>query len=83
MEVFNVVTNEDNKIILASEKQMESLFELMKAEEIVMIKWEEEAEDEDGDDVTLKRSRILPTEGLMARIKDGRFIIESREDLDN
>lgn len=72
METFDVVSNSDAKIILKSEKQMESLFEQIKVEAIVLIRWE----DDDGNYC----ARILPTEGLMARIKDGRFILESSRD---
>lgn len=79
MEVFDVVSNKDDKIVLKSEKQMESLFNEINKEQNVMIRWIETGEDEDGDEVEVKRSKLLVTEGLMARIKDGRFILEAKE----
>ena len=75
MEVFNVHICEDDRIVLKSEKQMESLFEQIKDSAEVMIRWKDE-------DEGTKNSKILITDSLMSRIKDGRFIISSEEDLD-
>lgn len=72
MEVFDVHTCGDNKIVLKSEKQMETLFNQIKDSADVMIRWED-------DDEGTKNSKILITDGLMSRIKDGRFIISSEE----
>ena len=41
-----------------------------------MIRWEEKGENDNEDKVLVKQSKLLVTEGLMARSKDGRFILE-------
>jgi len=69
MEKFDAEDVMDDKIVLKTERQLESLFELVKKEEIVLLRWDNVNED--------KCSKIFPTEGLMARIKDGRFHLES------
>ena len=79
MEVFDVHKATDNKIILKSELQMETLFKSIQESEPVMLRWIVKAEDEDGNEVTIPHSQILITDGLMARVKDGRFIIKSKE----
>jgi len=76
MEIFKVNRCTEDLIDLKSPAQMESLFEMIKDSAEVMIKWEDE--DADGDDV--KKSKILITDGLMSRIKDGRFEITSTEE---
>ena len=81
MEVFEVVSNTDDKIVLKNEKQMESLFNEINKEQNVLIRWNEIKEDED--DISVKKSKLLVTEGLMARIKDGRFILEAEEKEDS
>ena len=73
MEVFKVISNTDDKIVLESEKQLESLFNEIQKEQNVMIRWQDE-------DSETNKSKLLVTEGLMARIKDGRFILESSEE---
>lgn len=83
MEVFEVVSNTDDKIVLKNEKQMESLFNEINKEQNVLIRWNEIGEDDDEEDISLKKSKLLVTEGLMARIKDGRFILEAEEKEDS
>ena len=73
MEVFKVISNTDDKIVLESEKQLESLFNEIQKEQNVMIRWQDEE---------CNKSKLLVTEGLMARIKDGRFILESSEEVE-
>lgn len=78
MEVYDVVKNTDDRIILKTEEQLQSLFENIKEEKDVIIRWVEE--DKNDSDIKIKRSKLLVTEGLMARIKDGRFILESKKE---
>lgn len=75
MEVFNVHVCNDERIILKSETQMESLLKEIEDSQTVMIRWIEEDEEEEE---PVKRSKVLITDGLMARIKDGRFVLESK-----
>ena len=85
MEVFDVVSNTDNKIVLKTESQLQTLYGEIVAEHDVMIRWTEPEIDEDGDetDEKIKKSKLLVTEGLMARLKDGRFVLESEEQSSN
>ena len=78
MEVFDVVSNKDEKIILKSETQMQTLYTEIEAEHDVLIRWTEEETDEEEE---VKKSKLLITEGLMARLKDGRFVLESEEEV--
>ena len=73
MEVFNVNSCTEEGIDLKSEKQLESLFEKIKDSADIMIRWEDEDEE-------TKRSKILLTDSLMSRIKDGRFVLTSTEE---
>lgn len=73
MEVFNVNKCSEDGIDLTSADQLESLLDKIKDSEECMVKWTEE--DDGGYDV--KRSKILLTESLMSRIKDGRFSLTS------
>lgn len=75
MEVFNVNDCTEDGIDLKSEAQLESLLKCIKDSEEVMIRWEDEGEG-------TKRSKVLLTDNLMARIKDGRFNLTSSEDLE-
>ncbi len=77
MEVFKVNSCTEDGIDLKSETQLESLLNKIKDSAEVMIKWEEENED----GYNVKRSKILITDNLMARIKDGRFnLISTKEE---
>ena len=78
MEVFKVNKCTDSSIDLKTAAQMESLFEKIKDSEEIMIKWVGEDEDEN----EVSKSKILITDGLMARIKDGRFEITSTQDIE-
>jgi len=70
MELFNVNKCTDEGIDLKSESQMETLLACIKDSQEVMIRWDDE-------DEGTKRSKVLITDNLMARIKDGRFVITS------
>jgi len=70
MEVFKVNKCTDEGIDLKSEAQLETLFACIKDSQEVMIRWIDENEG-------TKNSKILITDGLMARIKDGRFEISA------
>ena len=76
MEVFKVNSCTDDHIDLKSATQLESLLEMIKDSAEVMIKWEEEDDNED----VVKKSKILITDELMVRIKDGRFNLTSTEE---
>lgn len=73
MEVFDVNDCTENYINLKTEKQLESLFEKIKDSAEVMIRWDNKDEREN-------HSKILLTDGLMSRIKDGRFALTASED---
>lgn len=75
MEVFDVNECTDNKIDLKSERQLESLFEKIKDSAEILIRWEDYDENEN----PVKKSRILLTDNLMSRIKDGRFTLTASE----
>ena len=66
MEVFKVNKCTEDGIDLTSEAQLETLLACIKDSQEVMIRWTDEDEE-------TKNSRILVTDNLMARIKDGRF----------
>lgn len=81
METFKVNKCDEDGIDLKSEKQMESLLALIKDSTEVRIKWKEDIEETDhADAFTANRCKILMTDGLIARIKDGRFSITSTEE---
>ncbi len=80
MEIYDVVSNTDSKIVLKDERQLQSLYDEIVEERNVMIRWEEKGENDNEDEVLVKQSKLLVTEGLMARIKDGRFILEQRSE---
>jgi len=73
MEVFNVHTCSEEGINLKSEAQMETFLSCVKDSQEVMIRWVDE---ENGN----KKSKVLITDSLMSRIKDGRFVVESTKD---
>jgi hypothetical protein len=73
MEVFTVNSCEDDGIDLVSEAQLESLLGCIKDSQEVMIKWVDEEEG-------TKNSKILITDTLMARLKDGRFKLTATEE---
>lgn len=75
MEVFKVNNCSADGIDLKTSNQLESLLEKIKDAEEIMIKWTEENDDSE----KVKRSHILITDGLMSRIKDGRFRLTSSE----
>lgn len=75
MELFKVNDCTEELIDLKTSDQLESLLEKIKDSEEIMIKWETEDEDEQ----VTKKSQILLTDSLMARIKDGRFRLISSE----
>ena len=66
MEVFKVNKCTEDGIDLISEAQLESLLKCIKDSQEVMIRWVDEDEE-------TKNSKILVTDSLMSRIKDGRF----------
>lgn len=74
MEVFNVNKCTGEMIELKTEKQLESLFLQIKDSAEVLIRWEDEEEG-------TKKSQVLLTDNLMARIKDGRFTLTSSEEI--
>lgn len=73
MEVFKVNSCTEDGIDLKSDTQLESLLEKIKDSAEVMVKWTEENDDRD----EVKRSKILLTDNIMTRIKDGRFNLTS------
>ena len=83
MEVFKVNSCTEDGIDLVSEKQMESLFERIKDSADIMIKWTETVPETDRlEAYEANRSKILLTESLMARIKDGRFSLTSTREVE-
>lgn len=80
MEVFDVNKCTDSTIDLKSEQQLESLFEKIKDSAEIMIRWEEYNEDRDDN---VSRSKILLTDNLMSRIKDGRFTLTSTVEIED
>jgi len=76
MEVFNVHSCSEELIDLKSDTQLESLLNMIKDSKEVMIKWEEE--DEDGD--MMKKSKILITDELLVKLKDGRLVLTSSKE---
>ncbi len=83
MEVFKVNSCTEDGIDLVSEKQMESLFERIKDSAYIMIKWTETiAETDTEDEYKASRSKILLTDSLMDRIKDGRFNLTSTKQVE-
>lgn len=72
MEVFDVNEYSDSGVDLKSEKQIETLYNLIAANEPVLLRWV----NPDGDN----KSTILYTEALMGRIKDGRFVLTSTQE---
>ena len=74
MEVYKVNSCTEEGIDLKSQEQLESLLKEIKDSSDVMIKWDVKDEDED---VIEKKSKILLTDNLMPRIKDGRFSLTS------
>ena len=72
MEIFDAHNVTDNRITLKSEKQLESLLECIRGEKEIMLRWE--------DDDSNKMSKVLITEGLMPKVKDGRLVLESRNE---
>lgn len=74
MEVFKVNKCTEDEIDLTSEAQLETLLKCIKESEEVLIRWIDEDEGK-------KCSKVLLTDNLMARIKDGRFnLTASAED---
>lgn len=65
----------ESGIDLKSEAQLETLFACIKDSAEVMIRWI------DNEDET-KNSKILITDNLLARIKDGRFTLTASEELE-
>jgi len=55
---------------LKSEAQMETFLSCVKDSQEVMIRWNDTNEG-------TKNSKILITDSMMARIKDGRFVVKS------
>ena len=70
MEVFNVNRCTEEGIDLKSEAQMETFLSCVKDSQEVMIRWNDK-------DEGTKNSKILITDSMMARIKDGRFVVQS------
>ena len=75
MEVFNVNKCTDEMIELKTEKQLESLFLQIKDSAEVLIRWVDEG-------MGTRKSQVLLTDNLMARIKDGRFTLTSSEEVE-
>lgn len=78
MEIFKVNSCTEDGIDLTSDTQLESLLNMIKDSTEVMVKWIEE--DDDGDEV--RRSKILVTDNIMSRIKDGRFSLTSTKEIE-
>jgi len=72
MEVFKANSCSDETIDLTTEAQLETLLKCIKDSEEVMIRWT--------DDDDKKCSKILITESLMVRVKDGRLSLTSTEE---
>lgn len=75
MEVFNVNSCTEDLIDLTSESQLESLLTCIKDSQEVMIRWIDEEEG-------IKKSKILLTDNLMAKIKDGRLVLTATKEED-
>lgn len=73
MEVFNVNKCTEEGIDLKSESQMETFLGCVKDSQEVMIRWKDENEG-------TKNSKILITDNMMSRIKDGRFVITATQE---
>ena len=71
---MNKCTNDN--LDLKNEKQIESVLELIKDSAEIMVQWE----DYDNDEIPVKKSKIIMTDGLMARLKDGRFTLTATEE---
>jgi hypothetical protein len=72
MEVFKVHTASDDRIVLKSDKQMESLFKEIEGDQNFIVEWVEN---------NIKKTKLFLGDGLLSRLKDGRLVIEAREDL--
>lgn len=83
MEVFKVNKCTEDGIDLVSDQQLESLLEKIKDSAEVMIKWKETVpETDEEEEYETNRSRILLTDSLMSRIKDGRFNLTSTKEIE-
>ena len=79
MEIYNVNSCSEELIDLKSEDQLESLLKNIKDSSEVMIRWKEYSDEHDCD---VKKSKILLTDNLMARIKDGRLALTSTKEIE-
>lgn len=77
MEIFNVNSCTEELIDLKSESQLESLLNMIKDSKEIMVRWE--AEDEDSGEM-MKKSKILITDELLVRLKDGRLALTSSKE---
>lgn len=68
MEVFNVHHASDDKIILKSDRQIDTLFKEISNDQNFLVQWNEN----DG-----SHTKLFLGDGLLSRLKDGRMIIEA------
>jgi len=73
MEVFKVHTATDDRIILRDDRQLESLFKQIQDDQNFIVSWIENNQ---------KKTKMFMGDGLLARLKDGRFMIESIKELE-
>ena len=73
MEVFKVHKATDERIILSDDKQLETLFKQIQDDQNFMVQWIEE---------NTTKTKLFLADGLLARLKDGRLILEAKKALD-
>ena len=73
MEIFKVHIATDNKIVLENDKQLESLFKEITNDQNFMVQWTENNE---------RKTKLFLADGLLARLKDGRLMLEAKKDLE-
>ncbi len=71
MEKFKAIRVNENEIVLESATELDRLFETIKNEENIIINWIE------GKKTT---SRIMVSEGLITKIKDGSLTLTAEEE---
>ena len=73
MEVFKVHKATDERIILKDDKQLETLFKQIQDDQNFMVQWVEENQ---------TKTKLFLADGLLARLKDGRLVLEAKKELD-
>lgn len=68
MEVFKVHHASDEKIILKSDRQIDTLFKEISNDQNFLVQWNEK----DG-----SHTKLFLGDGLLSRLKDGRMVIEA------